>query len=606
MSEKFKRKMRKEGFLAKLLFVSVIIFVLSISTVFAQFARVTGDEGWGYGYGYGYGDGYGFDSGETAGFRTGGDDLDTYAYGYGYGYMLSAPSGGVYTVEPDNLASLATAGLVTAVGGDITSTTAITFTAPVTISTTMGDGTVTIVMPEGLTMTTSSAQDLSALAATNARNSVSVDNLDVRFGLQYGLPNATITLSEAVTITMPVGAYLNGETLNVYRSASATSGYTLLGTCVVSSATCSFSTTQLSYFAGGVASTTVATSGSGGGGGGVTPAATTSTVDMTVDANGGALVKTNADGGQMRLVVPTNAVSENTKFEMYVTTATGQGISLPTAASGWFLANNQMYSIESDDSLFGYPLDLELSYTNAQIAGLDEGSLKLFYWDVSKAKWIELSSVVDTTANKVTSKTQHLTVFALMGNKTSVSTDPEAVVGSTEGFIPAKPSTPNPAAEAESLSFFTELTNVVPNDDTWPVVHFIAYGTPESSKLSVRDRKGVVGDYYEIYSRVPSNAADWKDIALILTSHKPLQRNLKAEQKAIYDFAKVYKRLPNYSNINDEWAMYYIGYNVRNVLRNIDSEKAAINTFRSVYRYSPSTSHQWSIMRAIAYTGATR
>jgi len=308
----------------------------------------------------------------------------------------------------------------------------------------------------------------------------------------------------------------------------------------------------------------------------------------------------------MRLVVPTNAVSENTKFEMYVTTATGQGISLPTAASGWFLANNQMYSIESDDSLFGYPLDLELSYTNAQIAGLDEGSLKLFYWDVSKAKWIELSSVVDTTANKVTSKTQHLTVFALMGNKTSVSTDPEAVVGSTEGFIPAKPSTPNPAAEAESLSFFTELTNVVPNDDTWPVVHFIAYGTPESSKLSVRDRKGVVGDYYEIYSRVPSNAADWKDIALILTSHKPLQRNLKAEQKAIYDFAKVYKRLPNYSNINDEWAMYYIGYNVRNVLRNIDSEKAAINTFRSVYRYSPSTSHQWSIMRAIAYTGATR
>lgn len=606
MAEKLKRKLRNERFLAKLLFVSAIIFVLSISTVFAQFARETGDEGWGYGYGYGYGLGYGWDAGTYAGYRTGGGNLDQYAYGYGYGYMLAAPSGGYVTVSPDDLASLAQAGIVSVAGGNLNSTTQLTFNQATKISTTVNGGTLNIIMPAGTVMTTAAAQNFALLAAEDARSSVSVSGLDVRFGLQYGIPNVSISLSQAITIEMPVDASMNGQTLTIYRSSNATSGYSQLGTCVVASNICSFTTTGLSYFTGGISASS-SSSSSGGGGGGYIPSTPTSmTVEMTVDANGGSLVKTNPDGGQMRLVVPNNAVSKNTKFEMYVTTATGQGIMLPTPASGWYLANNQMYSIESDDSLFGYPLTLEVSYTDAQISGLTEGSLSLFYWDVSKGKWVQLESTVDASANKVTAKTQHLTVFGLFGNKTATTTTQTEVVPSSSGFIPAKPAVQNLDLEKQALAYYSKLTKGVPSGDLWRVVHFIAYGTPESSKMSLRDRQGVVGDYYEIYGRVPSSAADWKDVALILTSHKPIQRNVKVEEKALYDFVKVYKRQPNYSNVHDEWAMYYIGYKIRNVIRNIDSEKAAIGTFKSVYRYVPSTSHQWAIMRAIAYTGASR
>jgi hypothetical protein len=461
-------------------------------------------------------------------------------------------------------------------------------------------------------MTTSTAADFTALAATDARSSVSITDLDVRFGLQFGVAGETITLSQAVTLAIPVDASMEGETLSVYRSASPTSGYTLLGTCVVSSYTCSFTTTTLSYFTGGITASSESSGGGGGGGGVYAPVPTQSTVvDLTVDANGGALVKTNATGGSMRVVVPSNAVSANTTFEMFVTNALGQGISLPASSSGWFMADNQMYQLtasssEQDVTLFAAPLTLEISYVDSQITWLEEDSLALFYWDIAKGKWVQLDSTVDMANNTVSAETQHLTVFALFGNKSTVTADGDGIVTSAEQFVPAKPAVQDLAAERQALGYFMNLTKTIPSGDMWSVVHFIAYGTPESSNMSIRDRQGVVGDYEEIYDRVPTTAADWQDIALILTSHKPLQRNEEVENAALYDFKKVYKRLPDYSNVHDEWAMYYIGYNIRNVVRNIDSEKFAIGTFRSIYRYVPSSSHHWSIMRAIAYSGASR
>jgi len=176
----------------------------------------------------------------------------------------------------------------------------------------------------------------------------------------------------------------------------------------------------------------------------------------------------------------------------------------------------------------------------------------------------------------------------------------------TTNVVPVKPATVNVKNEAEGLEHIISIIGNVPVGNQLQAIDFIAYGTPTSSNLSVRDRKGVIGDYYDIYGRIPTSEADWLDIELILTSHKPLQRKISQEQQALIDFAKVYKRMPDFNNIYDEWAMYYIAYNVRNVVRNLDSERAAIGTFKSVYKVVPSTSHQWSIMRAIAYTGAKR
>jgi len=214
------------------------------------------------------------------------------------------------------------------------------------------------------------------------------------------------------------------------------------------------------------------------------------------------------------------------------------------------------------------------------------------------------------TLNDIISETQlDLTITGLNLDYTveeETATGDEPTAESNVSSIPQRSGTPNLDNEKEGVKHFVALTGKTPTGNQWSVVHFIAYGTTESTKMSVRDRKGVVGDYYDIYGRVPVSNDDWSDIALILTSHKPHQRNVETEKQAIVDFIKVYKRLPNYSNVHDEWAMYYIAYNIRNIVRNIDAEKSAISTFKSVFRYVPSTSHHWSIMRAIAYSGASR
>jgi len=209
-------------------------------------------------------------------------------------------------------------------------------------------------------------------------------------------------------------------------------------------------------------------------------------------------------------------------------------------------------------------------------------------------------------------QTPAATVTPVATDTTTTTVDGEVVavpLTATEvaDVVPAQGSKLNVEGESEGLAEYINLTGSVPATDAgWQNVHFIAYGTAASSKMSVRDRKGVIGDYNEIYGRVPSSDQDWQDIALILTSHKPHQRKIETEKQALVDFVKVYKRLPDFSVAADEWAVYYIGYNIRNVVRNLDSERAAIGTFRSVYGYVPSTSHHWSIMRAIGYTGAKR
>ncbi|MBT5502723.1 hypothetical protein HN858_00020 [Candidatus Falkowbacteria bacterium] len=202
------------------------------------------------------------------------------------------------------------------------------------------------------------------------------------------------------------------------------------------------------------------------------------------------------------------------------------------------------------------------------------------------------------------------------GGTTTTTTTTETVTTDTgvelttetvSEVVPTQAAVINADNEAEGLEHFIALTGDVPaTDGEWQSVNFIAYGTTNSTGMSVRDRKGVVGDYFDIYGRVPASTTDWYDIDLILTSHKPTQRQISAEQTALVDFTKVYKRLPDFNNIYDEWALYYIGYNIRNVVRNLDSERAAIGSFKGVYGYVPSTSHHWSIMRAIAYTGASR
>jgi hypothetical protein len=49
-----------------------------------------------------------------------------------------------------------------------------------------------------------------------------------------------------------------------------------------------------------------------------------------------------------------------------------------------------------------------------------------------------------------------------------------------------------------------------------------------------------------------------------------------------------------------------IAYGLLPLQRNLNSEKVAIKTFTAVYRHAPVNALAWNIVRAIAYSGATR
>ncbi|MEA1963077.1 MAG: thrombospondin type 3 repeat-containing protein [Patescibacteria group bacterium] len=105
---------------------------------------------------------------------------------------------------------------------------------------------------------------------------------------------------------------------------------------------------------------------------------------------------------------------------------------------------------------------------------------------------------------------------------------------------------------------------------------------------------------------MPETADDWSDVIKIANGRWPSTANTEAEAAATDAFVKVYLRLPDRSDSFDDAAVVVIAYGLRPAARNTDSEKAAIKSFKHIYGYNPSGAIDWDVVRAIAYSGATR
>ncbi len=163
--------------------------------------------------------------------------------------------------------------------------------------------------------------------------------------------------------------------------------------------------------------------GDGGGGGGgytlpTTPNTNTGKVVAT-PGEGGITTFTNSDGSKIKLTIPAGAVSGNTVFTIEKVDI--DLINQPSPGSGLFLINGSVYEIKARDGTksiitFDKSLILTFTYTDEQIKGLDEDSLKVYYWNGEE--WIAIeNSEVNKDDNIITASIDHLTLFALMGSK---------------------------------------------------------------------------------------------------------------------------------------------------------------------------------------------
>ena len=66
---------------------------------------------------------------------------------------------------------------------------------------------------------------------------------------------------------------------------------------------------------------------------------------------------------------------------------------------------------------FSHTFTITVRYTDAEVTGKDESSLKVYYWDTAASAWVALPTVVDIDANTLTATLDHLTRFAVLGQQ---------------------------------------------------------------------------------------------------------------------------------------------------------------------------------------------
>jgi hypothetical protein len=137
---------------------------------------------------------------------------------------------------------------------------------------------------------------------------------------------------------------------------------------------------------------------------------------------------TGTSGGKVELTdksaavnIPSGAISGTASASLAPTT------SYSAPPSSLTVVGNQAFNFEvkSGQTIiknFSKKITLTFKYTESQITGLDESSLKVQYFDTSQNKWLALTGSLDTANNTITVTLDHLTLFIITGEKIQKTT----------------------------------------------------------------------------------------------------------------------------------------------------------------------------------------
>jgi len=227
--------------------------------------------------------------------------------------------------------------------------------------------------------------------------------------------------SDTYTLTCTTASVTNGS-VAAYPGCAVTcnSGYTLSG------------------------STCAASGGGGGGGGGATGSTatpmpiTTNGIVTVTKTGGGKTTLTDSDGTKATVTVPANTVSYASDFQINAveqTSSAVSGIVVGVGSGQSIVGNLYNFTAQSGSSVlkvFSKTLTITMTYTSAQIAGLNESDLKIYYWDTDTSAWIALSCTIDKANNTITATTDHFTYFAVMTGAGTGEEGGEVTGGETE------------------------------------------------------------------------------------------------------------------------------------------------------------------------------
>jgi hypothetical protein len=158
------------------------------------------------------------------------------------------------------------------------------------------------------------------------------------------------------------------------------------------------------------------------------------------------------------------------------------------------------------------------------------------------------------------------------------------------------------------LEKLTSGTNVSEKTKS-AINNFITYGVDSNTKkLGAGERAAVVYSYKLAFNKLPQTEVELTDTIRIANGRWPSVTNTEAEKKAKEQFVKIYKRVPDMSDPQDNAAITVMTYGLRQKAenRNLNSEKAGIETFKYIFGHTPGSTEGWNIMQAITYSGSAR
>ncbi len=138
---------------------------------------------------------------------------------------------------------------------------------------------------------------------------------------------------------------------------------------------------------------------------------------------------------------------------------------------------------------------------------------------------------------------------------------------------------------------------------------FITYGVDANTKkLGEGERAAVIHSYKAAFNKLPGTEEELADVIKIANGRWPSTTNEEAEKRAKEHFQKIYKRIADMNDPQDNAAVTVMAYGLRQKAenRNLDSERTGIKTFKAIYDYNPNSTEDWNTMQAITYSGATR
>ncbi len=141
-------------------------------------------------------------------------------------------------------------------------------------------------------------------------------------------------------------------------------------------------------------------------------------------STGGTAKATTDQGTTASLEMPASAVTAESQLTITPTQTTAESVVTEVAAvpSEQSIVGSYVYSFTVESagetvSIFEQEVTVTLTYTDAQVSGLNEASLTIYYYDESLSQWLALTSTVDAENNTVSATTAHFTIFALMGEE---------------------------------------------------------------------------------------------------------------------------------------------------------------------------------------------